>query len=390
MSTSRQRRPRGIALAAIAAAVAVAISGCAGASSSGSSGGDFPSTMKLDLVTDVTGLSSVFSGEMQKGWELRIQQANDNKEFGAGVEVTTDVHDTQSDPKVAAGIVGELAASDSVVMGYGTSSSIAPAIAPVAQDGGLPFVAMYSGSPDLTAVGDEIFRVTAPQSTYHDLQSQYLRDNGVKTVDIVYNNDIGTLKSLAETYYPAAAKEFGFDIVRSVGVSAKATDLSAEMTSVIADKPDAVIMLVLSQQNSSIVTQLRRANYDGIIAAQPGVGRTTLEALGADANGVVYPIDFTAGSTDPAAVDFVTAFTDKYGAAPDSFAASGYEGASLVLAGITKGGAFTRDAVKQGLTDITDAGFSGVTGDITFTDRDARVPGMMVRWNNGAEEVIQP
>ena len=49
-----------------------------------------------------------------------------------------------------------------------------------------------------------------------------------KRVAVLYNNDNATLKGLAEEFYPEQAKKDGYEIVKSSGVSFKATDLTAE------------------------------------------------------------------------------------------------------------------------------------------------------------------
>ena len=35
-------------------------------------------------------------------------------------------------------------------------------------------------------------------------------------------------------------------------------------------------------------------------------------------------------------------------------------------------------------------GFDGAAGNVTFENRDARVPGVLVEWRDGKENVIQP
>ncbi|WP_433503158.1 ABC transporter substrate-binding protein [Pseudonocardia halophobica] len=375
------------AAAAVALLSVTAACGSGGGASTGSAGK--PSEFAIDFVLDVTGVSQTFSPAVRQGWDLRIEQANAAKEL-RGTTLSTNVHDTRSDPRTGAGLMAEVGAGEAPLAVFGTSSSVAPAVAPVAQQAGLPLVTIYSGSPGVVDAGDHVFRVTAPQYTYHHLQSEYFKANGVKRVAIVYNNDIGTLKDLAENYYPKAAAQDGYEIVQSSGVSAKAPDLSSEMTGVLGSNPDAVLMLVLGQQNTSIVTQLRRASFPGVIAAQPGVGNQALLALGPAADGIVYPIDFSAATTSAAGKDFVNAYQARYGSAPDTFAASGYDGASMAVAALAAAPEFTREALLQSISDITAKGLDGASGTVRFDGRDARVDGMMVRWENGRETLVAP
>jgi branched-chain amino acid transport system substrate-binding protein len=377
-------------LLAAAATAAVALTAACGSGGSGGGTTEKPSEFAIDLVLDVTGVAQTFSPAVRQGWDLRIEQANATKELG-DTTLSTTVHDTRSDPRTGAGLMAEVGSSDAPMAVFGTSSSVAPAVAPVAQQAGLPLVTIYSGSPGVVDAGDHVFRVTAPQNTYHHLQSEYFAQQGVKRVAIVYNNDIGTLKDLAENYYPKAAAEDGYEIVQSSAVSAKAPDLSSEMTGVLASNPDAVLMLVLGQQNTSIVTQLRRVNYPGVIAAQPGVGNQALLALGPAADGIVYPIDFSAATTATTGAAFVQAYQAKYGALPDTFAASGYDGASMAVAALAAAPEYTREALLTSLQGIAAKGLEGASGTtVRFDGRDARVDGMMVRWEGGKETLLAP
>lgn len=380
------RGRRSTTAAALVATAAVVLAGCGGQQAA-TGGGGRPTEFTIDFVLDQTGVAQTFTGAVRQGWDLRVEEANTNKEV-EGVTLATRMHDSQSDPRVGSGVMTQVAGSDAPIAAFGTGSNVAPAVAPIAQRAGLPLVTIYSGSPGVVDAGDQIFRVTAPQATYHQIQSTYFAKQGVKRVAVIYNTDNATLKNLAEVFYPAAAQRDGYEIVSNSGVSVKATDISAEMTGVLASKPDAVLMLVLSQQNTSVVTQLRRANFPGIIAAQPGIGRQALETLGAEADGVVYPIDFSPATEAATGQAFVEAYTARYGDSPDTFAASGYDGASMVIEALKTATSFDRETLHQALLDVSTRGFDGAAGPVRFEDRDARVDGVMVRWEGGTETLL--
>lgn len=378
---------RSTTAAALVATAAVVLAGCGGGEQAATGAGGRPAEFTIDFVLDQTGVAQTFTGAVRQGWDLRVDEANANKDV-AGVRLATRMHDSQSDPRVGSGVMTQVAGSDAPIAAFGTGSNVAPAVAPIAQRAGLPLVTIYSGSPGVVDAGNQIFRVTAPQATYHQIQSTYFAKQGVKRVAVIYNTDNGTLKNLAEEFYPAAAQRDGYEIVSSSGVSVKATDISAEMTGVLASKPDAVLMLVLSQQNTSVVTQLRRANFPGIIAAQPGIGTQALQTLGAEADGVVYPIDFSPATKSATGQAFAKAYTTRFGKAPDTFAASGYDGASMVIEALKSAPSFDRETLNKALLDVSTRGFDGAAGPVRFEQRDARVDGVMVRWQGGRETLL--
>jgi branched-chain amino acid transport system substrate-binding protein len=346
-----------------------------------------PASVTVPLIVDATGPIEAFIKEVRRGWDLRIEEAQAGDEL-EGTKVNTDVLDSRFDAKAAANHVSKAARSDAPLALYGTSSGIAPAIAPIAQRSKLPFTAIFSGGPGVVEAGDYIFRVTAPQSSYHQLQSDYLKSQGVKRVAIIYNSDVGTVKDLAEGFYKEAAARDGYEIVESTGISATATDTASEMTGIVNSNPDAVLLLTLGQQISTGITQLRRANYDGIIATHPGVSIEGMKSLGAEADGVVWPTDFTPATETESGQKFVTAFESRYGYEPEAFAASGYDAATMVLLALERAPDFSREAVHKALQEVTEEGFESASGPLTFEERDARVQGAMVEWKDGEQTLL--
>lgn len=388
MRIAKTRR-RALPVLAVACALIV---GCGGDEQSEEGGGGaseaMPASVALDFMLDVTGPAQVYTKDVKRGLDLRIKEANEAGELGQ-TKLSANIRDQRGDPRAAANVMTEVANSDAPLALFGTGSDIAPAVAPVAQREEVPLITIFSGGPGVVDVGDYIYRVTAPQSSYHDLQSQYLKSQGAKRVAMIYNNDNGTLKDLAENFYPEAAERDGYEIVETAGVPVAATDISSELTGIANSQPDAVLMLVLLQQNATVVNRLRGAGFEGVIAAQPGIDDSALKSLGDRADGVVWPTDFSPATETESGQQFVAAFEAEYGSLPDTFAASGYDGTTMAIEALKAAPEFTREGLQQGLTEVTSKGFDGAAGPLTFEERDARVDGIMVEWQNGKETLLE-
>ena len=66
---------------------------------------------------------------------------------------------------------------------------------------------------------------------------------------------------------------------------------------------------------------------------------------------------------------FVKKYTEKYGAAPDTFAALGYDQMYVIAKAMEKAaekGAITRENVREAMAATN---YSGVTGTVTFNDK---------------------
>lgn len=376
---------------AVLAVSAGLVAGCGGEEEEGGGGQAAPAAQKpasltVPLVLDATGPIEAFIKDVRRGWDLRIKEATASREVETKIEGK--LYDSRFDARAAANHVTQIAKSDAPLTLYGTSSGIAPGLAPIAQREKLPFIAIFSGGPGVVEVGDYVFRVTAPQVAYHQLQSDYFKRQGVKRVAIIYNNDVGTVKQLAEEFYPEAAKRDGYEIVESAGVAATATDLSSEMTGIANARADAVLLLALGQQISSAITRLRRANYEGIVATHPGVSIEGLKSLGAEADGVIWPTDFSPATRDESGRKFVQAYEAEYGDQPAAFAASGYDAATMVLEAVKVAPDFSRENFHKALLQVTEKGFASASGPLTFEERDARVKGVMVEWQDGKETLL--
>ena len=62
----------------------------------------------------------------------------------------------------------------------------------------------------------------------------------------------------------------------------------------------------------------------------------------------------------------------------------------LITKSLAAADSFEAEDVKAGMDKVTGEGFDGAAGAITFENRDARVPGVLVEWRDGKENVIQP
>jgi branched-chain amino acid transport system substrate-binding protein len=112
--------------------------------------------------------------------------------------------------------------------------------------------------------------------------------------------------------------------------------------------------------------------------------------MGAQADGILFPIDFSAANPDPAIKKFVDDYKAKYNEAPSPYAADAYDAVQLIVKSLAASKTTDSDDIKAAMEGVAAKGFDGATGAIKFENRDARVPGVLVEWRGGQENVIQP
>ncbi|HXI10589.1 MAG TPA: ABC transporter substrate-binding protein, partial [Thermodesulfobacteriota bacterium] len=79
------------------------------------------------------------------------------------------------------------------------------------------------------------------------------------------------------------------------------------------------------------------------------------------AGSIIYS-GFSPDDTDPAAKEFISSYTRRYGHAPDEFSADGYDTFMMLASALKNGGSTRPDTLKEAIIGIK--GFKGVTGTI--------------------------
>lgn len=339
-------------------------------------------------VYDMTGPTGYAGSGASRGMQLAIEEIEEQdflgetvsfklEEFDAANEIeraTSEVNRAISDPEVNA-IFGPVTSQQSV------------AVAPMVEEAGVPTIFTQAGSEGVV-IGEYTFRATAPMETFYDIVAEYLAEEGLTEVALLYNATYPTFAQIGETIFPKLAEQEGLNIVSSQAAQSNTQDFTSQAQTIASEDPDAVVMLLIPAQSVTALRQLGEAGYDGqIMAASSQAGGNVAEA-GEHAEGLIYPVDFSASQDDERAAAFTQSFTAKFGEAPDLYAAEGYDAMWWLARGIQASGDSSREGIQQGLQQVAQEGFEGVMGDLTFEGNDLRVPGLLVQWDGSEEHVI--
>ena len=224
--------------------------------------------IKIGVLFPLTGGAASAGRELRSGAELALDIANNAmpdinmtmaknagiKSMG-GAKITLIFKDHEGNPTLGADLAKKLILDDKVhgLMGA-YHSAVTKAVSVVAEQYGVPLINDSSTSPELTKQGYKWFWRTTPHDVYFtkDLFEflKGLTEGKVKGVPAVPKKEIMNLASACEkTEWGAAVseliekfgKDYGFEVKKSILYAAKATDLSSEVRSLIAVKPDAML-----------------------------------------------------------------------------------------------------------------------------------------------------
>lgn len=357
--------------------------GGAGAGASGSS------SVEIAVLADLTG-GAAFCGKVVKtAAQAAAEKVNKENLLGT-TQLELEIYDTATDPRQASKVMSDIASSDAVATVFGCSSAVALAVAPIAQDEQIPFVAMQAGTDGVVQTGNYIFRTTAPQATYADQQVEYWADQGVSSVAIVTQSNNPTLIELGDEVYPKLLADAGIDVVANEHFAGDGFDFSSLASKVVGTNPDAVLVLGQGAPNATIITQLLQSGFDGLIGGSNGFSGGVLEPVGPGANGATWVTDFHPNSDAKSTQQFVQDYKKYAGVnEPNNFAAETWDAMMFTVAGLKAAGEPTREALRDGLQTVCDNGFDGAVGRIEFEGRDARIDGLLVEWRDGGVHIVE-
>ncbi|MCZ4078040.1 ABC transporter substrate-binding protein [Rhodococcus sp. H36-A4] len=366
----------------------ISVAACSGGGASGgTASGEMAPKITLLSTTDKTGTIAYVGGSQLEGIELAVQEINEQKFLGDST-IELDSRDTAGDAQTAASQVTQGIANPDVAAILGTvSGPQSVAVAPIAESSKTPVVFTQSGSEGVV-IGDYTFRSTAPQQTYFPKAIDHLKTLGAKRISVLYNAGQPTLAEIAETQLPAMQESEGLEILSSTSVQSTTQDFASTITKIVGEKPDAVVFLLVGAQNSTAMSQLRQAGFDGPAVGNPAAGAGNLAPAGAAGAGMFWATDFNYLQTAPSSVAFVEAYNSKYGKDPLNYAAEGYDATWMIARAIKEAGGSSREDIKNGLDAVAAAGFDGAVGPVTFEGNDQRVDGVVVEWDGTAEGLL--
>jgi branched-chain amino acid transport system substrate-binding protein len=395
MNRDVRARRRKLLSGAGAITLALALAACSSpgsdnSSSSGdsaSSGGGLPASIKVMDINGLTGPVAFAGSNAAKGTALAVEQIEADGLLG-DTKIEVDSKDAAADPQQAASFASQAIAdpSYSAILGPSASAQSA-AVSPIVQQAGIPTVYVQSGS-DGVIVGDYTYRLTPPAASYYDIVGDYIDSQKIKTASVLFNAGNPTLAQLGQKSVPALLDDKGVETLGSSGVEVTAQDFTTSASQIAGEKPDAAFLLLTGPQYPVAIGQLKQAGFTGEIIGFSAMGAGNLTSAGQTAAGAVWPTNFTATQSDDSSKTFVDAYKAKYdGELPNNYAAEAYDRMWFLARAIAEADSADRAAIKDGLATIADKGFDGAQGHVTFDNGDARVPGVLVKWD-GTKEVL--
>ncbi|MBF0209452.1 MAG: ABC transporter substrate-binding protein [Desulfamplus sp.] len=282
--------------------------------------------------------------------------------------------DNESKAESAVAVSLKLIERDQVlaIVGPNSSKQAIPA-GQVANDNRTPMISPWSTNPDTTKDRPWVFRA----AFIDPFQGPIAVDFAIKTFKA---QKAAVLYALSNDYSKNLAEIFQADFNKKKGAGAvvafesygdKDQDFSAQLTKIVAAKPDIIFLPNNYNEVALIVKQAHDLGWKGPFMGADAWGNSELMTLcGDDCKGHYFTTHYAAAGAKGETKEFIDKYQKLYGYQPADVAALTWDAINVVLAGIQNAGKLTgnvrkdREAIRNGISAIKEV--KGITGNMKF------------------------
>ena len=325
--------------------------------------------LKIGVAEALSGGAAQYGSAIRNGFQLAADELNAAGGIN-GDKIVLVVEDEQGKKEEAINVFKKLIFQDKVLMVFGpTLSNSAQAADPVAQAAKTVAFGTSNTADGITSIGDYVFRnsVTEADVLPATIKTAVAKA-GVKKVAVFYGNDDVFTKSGYDNF-KKALDDLKIPVTTTETFAKGDVDFKAQLTKIKATNPDAIVLSALLAEGAPIMVQARQIGLNVPIIGGNGMNSTKIFELAKDkSDGLYVGSPWSASNDTPENAKFIKAYTAKYSAAPDQFAAQAYD-ALYIAAQAIKSVKITgqlpadRTAVRDALPKVK---WTGATGAFEF------------------------
>jgi branched-chain amino acid transport system substrate-binding protein len=341
----------------------------------------------------LTGSTATFGISTKNGVDMAVDEVNAAGGL-LGKKVRVVVEDDQGKPEEALVAVTKLISKDKVVAVIGeVASSNTKAAAPMAQQSMIPMITPSSTNPDITKIGDYIFRVCFIDPFQGFVMAKFAAQTMKYTKVAVFRDIKGAYSVGLADVFVENFKKMGGTIVADESYAEGDTDFNAQLTSMKSKNPQAIFIPGYYTEVGLIARQAKKQGLNVPLLGGDGWDSPKLIEIGGKAlEGTFFSNHSSPDDPSPAIQKFNAAYKARFGAVPDALAGLGYDSAMVLFEAIKRAG--TTDGPKLRDAIAATKGHAGVTGTITLNaNRDADKPAVVLEIKDGKyafKETISP
>ncbi len=326
---------------------------------------DAPAAIKIGSSGPLTNDYAVYGKAVEYGLTLAFEEIN----ALGGLQFELRVEDDEADGEMAVNAYNTLMDWGMQIMaGPVTSGSAAAAAAECAADNVFMLTPSASDAAVITA-GDNVFQICFTDPNQGIGSADFIFNHGLaEAVGVIYDSSnpysLGIYNKFMEQ-----AEAIGLNVICEEAFTAdNKADLTTQVTKCKEAGADLVFLPIYAAEAAQVLTCADKIGYDVPFFGCDGLdGILTTEgfdpALG---EGVMLLTPFDASSSDEKTQAFVKSYTEKFGIAPNQFAADAYDVAYAIYQACTNAGVTgdmtAEEICEKMIEQFTSMSFDGLTG----------------------------
>jgi len=341
----------------------------------------------IGAALSLTGPAASYGAQQRAG----IQAALDEVNQGGGAKLSVLIEDDASTKEQGITVFQKFINRDKVSAIIGpTLSNTASAADPLAQQAKVPVLGISNtAATGITDIGNYIWRDSLTEAQVIPGAFKKAQEKlQFKSAGVLYGNDDVFTKAGYDVMQKALADQ-GVKVVGTQTFAKPDRDYNAQLTALIAAKPDVLVVSALADNAASIVAQARQRGWTGPVLGGNGFNSPAfIKNAGAAAEGVMVGTSWNSLSQDPANQKFLAAMK-KAGVNPDQFSAQAYTGVIILAEAIRQSGGKTgREDIEAGLGKLKD--LETPLGKFSFAPgRDAQHEPSVQQVKDGKFQIVQ-
>nr|WP_249115271.1 ABC transporter substrate-binding protein [Desulfolutivibrio sulfodismutans] len=323
-------------------------------------------TLPIGFVIGLTGPGAPDDSDIWNGALLAVEEINAATPDGLHIVMTA--HDTQNSPIMAKSATKQAIAAGAAILLAPSYSSQALEAARAAQEAGIPIISVIATHPEITAVGDKVFRICFDDNDQADVMAAFARtDLAAATAAIL--TDVTSAYALAMA--DAFRKRFldlGGKVVAEIEYKMQQRHFDEVVKKAAQARADVLFMPGYWLDASIMLKQMHGKGVTAIPLAGDGWGSSRFQNLRGDLPARGYYTDhWAAFMADEISRRFSRAYAARFGRQPVAGSALAYDAVHMAAKAALAVGGAQPQALAQALANMRDV--PGVTGALTFTPK---------------------
>jgi branched-chain amino acid transport system substrate-binding protein len=244
-----------------------------------------------------------------------------------------------------------------------------------------------STNPEVTVSRDGkvrpfVFRVCFIDPFQGTVMAKFAHGRGIERVAVLRDIKNAYSVGLAD-FFLSKFKELGGRIVDDQSYKAGDPDFKAQLTAIKGKNPQAIYVPGYYTDVALIARQARELGMKQPLMGGDGWDSAKLYEIGGKAlDGSFFSNHYSPDDPSPRIQEFISKFKARFGAVPDSMAATGYDAAMVAADAIGRAKDVSGESIAQAIAATKD--FPGVTGVITLDqDHNAVKPAVVLEVKGG-------